>query len=132
MKAPRRPQYCAAIIERADSAFLVAQPKEQTAVSQWIFPRGRAGTDESAEAAMRRIAHEQLGVFVELVVGQPPLPVLVDGVASEIRYFFCGIAGGQPRAGPYNQLRWVTKRQLGEIDLDDSSRQVADWLLAAQ
>lgn len=96
-----------------------------------MFPRGVANPDESAEAAMRRIAREQLGVFVELVVGQPPLPVHIDSVPSEIRYFFCGIAGGQPHPGPYRRIRWVSKAQLAECELDDSSRTVADWLLSS-
>ena len=131
MKPRIRPLYCAAIIERADNSILIAQDQPAEQPEQWMFPRGIAQPDESAEAAMRRIAREQLGVFVELVIGQPPLPVNVDGVPSEIRYFFCGLAGGQPQPGPYNRIQWVNKAQLAEFGLDETSHAVADWLLSS-
>jgi hypothetical protein len=80
---------------------------------------------------MRRIARDQLGLFVELVIGQPPFLADVDGVPSEIRYFFCGVAGGDPRPGPYSEIRWVQRAQLREFAFDKPSRAVVEWLLSA-
>lgn len=129
MKPSRQPQYCAAIIERSDNAFLIVQQDSSGPSPKWMFPRGLARPDESAEAAMRRIAQEQLNVFVELVVGQPPLPTIIDGVPSEVRYFFCGIIGGRPSQGTFAQIRWVTRTELKDLELDDTSRTVTEWLL---
>ncbi len=130
MTSVPRPLYAAAIIERADNHILVALPTNTEPARQWIFPRGLAEPNESAEAAMRRIARDQLGLFVELVIGQPPFMTEVDGIRSEIRYFFCGVAGGDPRPGPYSDIRWVQRSQLREFDFDEPSKAVVEWLLS--
>lgn len=78
---------------------------------------------------MRRIAPEQLGLFVELVIGQPPLLCDIDGKPSEIRYFFCGVSGGEATPGPYSEIRWVPRAHLREYDFDDPSKAVVEWLL---
>lgn len=132
MNAPHpRPLYAAAIIERADNHILIALPGEAGPARRWIFPRGLAEPNESAEAAMRRIARDQLGLIVELVIGQPPFITDVDAIQSEIRYFFCGLAGGHPRPGPYSDIRWVPRAQLRDYDFDNPSKPVVEWLLSA-
>ena len=77
---------------------------------------------------MRRIAKEQLGIAVEIVVGQPPLLSEIDGAEAELRYFFCGIAAGEVQPGPYAEIRWVMRAHLREYDFDLESQQVANWL----
>ena len=128
---PTRPQFAAAIIERADNHVLIALPPETEQARKWTFPRGLAERNESAEAAMRRIARDQLGLLVELVIGQPPFLCDIAGRPSEIRYFFCGVAGGEARPGPYSEIRWVSKSHLREYDFDDPSRAVVEWLLTS-
>ena len=83
----RHPVYAAGIIERVDGQLLIAllpSPPEP-ANRLWSFPRGRARDDESPEAAMRRLAQQQLGLAVEIVVGQPPLRESIDGAVAEMR-----------------------------------------------
>jgi 8-oxo-dGTP diphosphatase len=126
---PSRPLFVAAIIERADNHILIVLPGHAEPARQWIFPRGLADPNESAEAAMRRIARDQLGVFVELVIGQPPFLADVGGALSEMRYFFCGLSGGDARPGPYSEIRWVQRAQLREFDFDEPSKAVVEWLL---
>ena len=124
-----RPRFVAAIIERADNHILIALPPDAELVRTWIFPRGLAEPQESSEAAMRRVATMQLGLTVELVIGQPPLLSEVGGVPSEVRYFFCGILGGQARSGPYSEIRWIPKGHLREYEFDAASKAVVEWLL---
>lgn len=128
---PLRPIYAAAIIERPDHHLLIARPvavSEQARV--WIFPRGRAAPNEAPEAAMRRIARTDLGVSVEVVVGQPPFLARLAEQEVELRYFFCGITSpNEPRPGPYEELRWVSKPHLQEYDFDAVSEPVVEWLL---
>lgn len=128
---PARPRYVAAIIERADDHILIALPSATEATRQWQFPRGLGTRNESAEASMRRVALDQLGLYVELVVGQPPLLVEIEGHPAELRYFFCGIAGGCEKPGPYAEIRWVPKAHLREYDFDAPSQPVVEWLLQA-
>jgi len=126
---PVRPRYVAAIIERSDQHILVAVPSASEHSRQWMFPRGPATGKESAESAMRRLALEQLGLNIELVIGQPPLPFEIDGQGGEIRFFVCSVLGGQARPGPYAEVRWIPRTHLREYDFDHSSKTVVDWLL---
>ena len=100
-------------------------------------PTWRAGIDWGAklgfdEAAMRRIAREQLGIEVEIVVGQPPIVAALQDAEVELRYFFCGVIEGDADRGEYAELRWVPRGQLREYDFDDVSRPVVEWLLESR
>jgi hypothetical protein len=117
-------------MERFDNQVLiVTDTVDLTVPRQWFFPRGPVRTDESPEAAMRRIALETLGIHVEVVVGQPPLIQAIDGVEVELRYVFCGINSGEPIRGAYPEIRWLPKGQLREYDFDPASQTVVDWLI---
>jgi ADP-ribose pyrophosphatase YjhB (NUDIX family) len=123
----------AGLIERADSWLLIARADaEEDAPRVWQFPRGPARAGEWPEAAMRRFARTELGVRVEIVVGQPPLIEQVDGARVELRYFFCEILDGDPLVGPYAEIRWVSKLHLREYEFDAPSQIVVDWLLEAK
>lgn len=126
----RRPIYAAGIIERLDHHVLIALASGSEEHGRlWQFPRGPAELKESAEAAMRRVAKQELGIEVEVVVGQPPLVEEIDGQAVELRYFFCDLTTGVPQAGSYDEIRWVSKAHLREYDFDRASTPVVQWLL---
>jgi len=130
VKHSQRPVYTAGIIERSDSRILIALPSAGEYESRlWQFPRGPVAANESPEAAMRRVAKEMLGIFVEIVVGQPPLIESVGGRDVELRYFFCAPGTGEAAAGPYAEIRWVVKAHLCEYDFDAASQPVCRWLL---
>ncbi|HNQ22222.1 MAG TPA: NUDIX domain-containing protein [Phycisphaerae bacterium] len=126
---PARHQYAAGIIENYDDHVLIVRcPAEAAVPRQWLFPRGPVQPGEAPEAALRHLLHEQLGLRVEIVVGQPPLVAMLDGEEVELRYFFCGIATGTPQAGPYAEFRFVSRLHLAEYDFDPASAEVAQWL----
>jgi len=125
-----RPLHVAGLIERHDNHVLIVLPAPDTGLSrQWQFPRGPAAAGESAETAMRRVAEERLGIGVEIVVGQPPVAATVDGCDIELRYFICGMAWGEARAGGYAEIRWVPRFQLREYEFDGPSREAALWFV---
>ena len=125
----KRPIYAAGLIERFDNCLLIVLPRRPSEADRlWRFPRDMVASDESPEAGMRRIAREQLGLNVEVVVGQPPIPARVDDRDVEMRFFFCGILSGRVDNGPYKEVRWVTRTHLREYEFDEPSRPVAEWL----
>lgn len=129
---PRRPRttLLAAIIERVDNHILIALPVDEAAATRrWQFPRGLPQEKESPESAMRRIAQENLGLSVDIVIGQPPLPCEVDGESIEIRYFFCGTLQSEATPGPYAEVLWIPKVHLLEYDFDGPSKLVVEWIL---
>ena len=78
---------------------------------------------------MRRVAREDMGLTLEIVVGQPPLELESGGERFEIRYFFCGVIHGEARPGPYAEVRWVSRAHLREYDFDAASKPVVEWLV---
>lgn len=120
----------ACIIERLDNHLLIALPMGQPEDNRyWVFPRDSAKDGETPEQAMRRIAKDQLNLEIEIVVGQPPLPVEHEGQPAQVRYFFCGIIEGEATPGPYEKILWIPKAHLAEYDFDRISQPVAEFLL---
>ena len=130
---PARKLFVAGIIERTDNHLLIALSREGSPEERrWCFPRGPAAPGESPEAAVRRLADRELGIRLEITVGQPPLIARVGGEEVELRYFFCGVIQGKAIPGAYAELRWVPRHHLREYDFDEPSRPVVDWLLEAE
>ena len=129
-KSAPQESYVAAIIERVDNAILIALPPGQGLQERrWRFPLARKKRAEMPEVAIRRLAKTVLGTELEIVVGQPPIPVLIDGVPSILRYFFCGLLGDEPTPGPYDEVRWVQRGRLIEYEYDETAHAVVDWLV---
>lgn len=126
---PSKP-YVAAIIERQDNHILIVRSLDSRGDDpRWSFPRGRVAGDEPPEAAIRRTTRDDLGIEVEVVVGQPPVWEEIGGERVELRYFFCGLISGGEESGPDDAIRWVPKHHLQEYEFDAVSRPVAAWLL---
>lgn len=122
--------WVACIIERHDNHVLIALPKEQVETSRlWQFPRGRLRGPESPESALRRVVQEDLGIAVEIVIGQPPIECTLEGESVEVRYFFCGVSANEASPGPYGEIQWIPRIHLLEYEFDDASRPVAEWIL---
>lgn len=125
-----RPMIAAGLIERSDNHLLIALPDAPVSASRrWQFPRGRAKAGEMAEKAMRRIAREDLGLDVEIVIGQPPFLVEINGEEVEIRFFICGAEEADAERGPYQEIRWIQRGHLYEYEFDEISQPIVDWFL---
>ena len=120
----------AGVVESSgNDVLIVLPPGDADAPREWRFPRGAAKAGESPEAATRRLTETDLGLGVEIVVGQPPLFEEIHGRRTEVRYFFCAVAHGSASPGTYREIRWVPRAHLREYDFDAVSRPVVGWLL---
>lgn len=136
----RRPMIAAAILETHNNTVLIVRPRSEhdrapkddpgAERMPWQFPRGIVDPEETAEAGMRRIAWEQLGIKMEIVVGQPPFVHELDGREHEVRFFIGGILSHREPARPhYAEDRWIQRGHLREYDFDELSQPVAKWFL---
>jgi ADP-ribose pyrophosphatase YjhB (NUDIX family) len=117
-----------ALVQRAGREYLII--KTQSGEDQpWEFPGGRVQPNEVPEAALRRLCHAQLGVELQISIGQPPFVHRFGTHSVTYRYHICGIPDGQAEAVGCAETRWVLREQLREYVFDAPTQQVVDWLL---
>lgn len=111
--APRALAVAAGLLQSADGRWLLAQRQAGKAeAGLWEFPGGKLKPGESADRALARELHEELGITIER--GEP-LAVVTQGYAQRrlrlhgrvIRHW-----RGDPAAHEHQALRWVETREL--------------------
>lgn len=117
----------AAIIE-VDGRFLMARRLAGTHLAgTWEFPGGKCDAGESREACLSRELREELDV--EALVGEEVLSVEHRYPERHVRLHFhrCAIVG-TPRPVLGQELRWVTREELGAIDVPPADRELVELL----
>ncbi len=125
----------AAVIIRDDGRILVTQRLAGAHLGgEWEFPGGKPETGESDEEALRRELSEELGVDASiggLVVCTEHEYSARDGRPAKsvrIAFYRASICSGEPRCIGVNDIRWVTLRQLADLDLPDADRPLVEVL----
>jgi mutator protein MutT len=109
----------AAIVER-DGRFLMTRRLQGTHLEGlWEFPGGKADPGESLEACLARELAEELGV--ESRVGALRWSTTHDYPSKrvELHFFDCSI-DGDPRPLLGQELRWVSRAELGSLPLPEA------------
>lgn len=118
----RRLRVVAAVIERGAEILVSYRRPKGRRPSQWEFPGGKVEKGESEVQALVREIREELGVDCE--VG----PLVRRHVHSyqevdvEIAFFRTRITRGDPRPLVMEEIRWVHRRDLGELDFLEADR----------
>ena len=97
----------AAVIERPDGAFLLAQrPRGKVYAGYWEFPGGKVEPGEPLPVALRRELHEELGIGVE--IAHPWLVRTYTYPHATVRLNFFRVRGwsGEPHGREAQQLAW--------------------------
>jgi len=120
-----------AIVERDQQVLIVRCRPEDPYPGFWTFPGGAVEAGRSPEASLRKWLRERLGVWVEVLVGQPPFLFEVLGRSITFRYYLCGIVRGEPDTRWWPEVQWIRRVQLLEYDFEPPARRVAEWLAEA-
>lgn len=116
-----------ALIEQQGSHLIVrTRPGEDV---PWELPGGVLAPGESPEAGLRRCCREQLGIAVDVQIGQPPIEHVIDGQTVRFRYYMCGLGDEPPQQRGVAELRWVLTAQLRDYVFGPVDQQVINWLL---
>jgi len=118
----------AAVIER-DGKLLVTRRLEGTHLSgYWEFPGGKCEPGEGHESCLARELQEELNVRCE--VGDEILVTEHAYPARTVRLHFrwCRITG-EPTAVLGQEMRWISRAELGELQFPDADRQLIDLLM---
>ncbi|HXH06418.1 MAG TPA: (deoxy)nucleoside triphosphate pyrophosphohydrolase [Vicinamibacterales bacterium] len=104
----------AAVVER-DGRFLVTRRPDGTHLEGcWEFPGGKCEPGESHADCLAREMREELGV--DIAMGDRVLEVThsYDDRIVELHFYRCRLLGDpSPQLG--QQLRWVTREELGSL-----------------
>ena len=119
----------AGILSDADDRLLVAQrPPDKHLAGTWEFPGGKVDQGESAQDALRRELHEELGIDVGAlrpVIGIPwryaQQSIFLD-VYRVLDY------AGEPHGRETQALRWCRVEELRTLDMPPADRPVVTAL----
>ncbi len=117
----------AAVIER-DGRFLVTRRLEGSHLSgYWEFPGGKCDPGESHESCLARELREELGV--EAQIGDELFVVEHAYPERTVRLHFrrCEI-DGDPQPLLNQEMRWVTREEMRELEFPDADRDVVRML----
>lgn len=106
----------AAVVERDDGCLLLARrPPGSHMAGLWEFPGGRVEDGETAEAALARELHEELGVEVE--VGEPVTFAWHRDDAREILLLFyrASLRAGTPHGREGQDVGWFASSTLSAL-----------------
>ena len=97
----------AAVIERPDGSFLLAQrPRGKVYAGYWEFPGGKVEPGEPLAAALARELHEELGIDVE--IAHPWIVQIYTYPHAKVRLNFFRVRAwqGEPHGREDQQLAW--------------------------
>jgi 8-oxo-dGTP diphosphatase len=121
----------ALIVDRIVEPTRVLGTRRRQPAGRWEFPGGKVEPGETPEAALHRELAEELGLRIRLGLEiEPP-----DGATwpisdrYELRAWTAVVTAGQPQPGPdHDELRWLARDALGEVDWLPVDRAIADRL----
>lgn len=100
-------EVAAAVLERPDGAFLLAQrPRGRVYAGWWEFPGGKIEEGETAEAALARELEEELGIEVRCAYPWITRSYTYPHAAVRLHFFRVTEWTGEPRAREHEAMRW--------------------------
>jgi 8-oxo-dGTP diphosphatase len=100
-------EVAAAVIERADGAFLLAQrPAGKVYAGWWEFPGGKVDEGESADAALARELHEELGIDVRRAYPWITRVYVYPHATVRLNFFRVIAWSGEPHPREDQAIRW--------------------------
>ena len=129
-------QVAVAIILR-DGLVLACQRKRDAAYPlKWEFPGGKLEKDESPKSAVVRELREELGIHavVDREFCRYESAYLSENAgppaAFEVFYYLVYTFTGSPSNHVFEQIRWVTLRELSDMDILEGNRKAVEMLVS--
>lgn len=114
----------AALIRNGERFLACQRPANKARALLWEFVGGKVEPGETLEAALIRECREELDItvepgdiFLEVIHEYPDLTV-------RLTLFNAVIADGIPRALEHNDIRWITKDQIDELDFCPADEEI--------
>ncbi len=119
----------AGILSEADGRVLVAQrPPGKHLAGSWEFPGGKVDPGESAQHALRRELHEELGVEVGALEPLIGIPWRYAEKSIFLDVYRVRDYAGEPHGRERQTLRWCDIERLAELQMPPADRPVVTAL----
>ncbi len=122
----------AAVIERGDQLLVSFRHPKGPRPSKWEFPGGKVERGETEQEALVREMKEELGVLCEIGEQVWRIVHAYPDTDVEIAFYRTRIVEGEPQPLSMEEIRWVRRSELGELDFLDADKPfVADLIRSA-
>jgi len=117
----------AAVIERDGHFFMTRRLKDTHLAGMWEFPGGKCDADESLTRCLERELLEELGA--RSVVGGEIFTVEHTYPERTVRlHFFATTLLDEPEPLLGQEMRWVSRDELRQLELPEADRGLVDIL----
>jgi mutator protein MutT len=109
---------------RRNNFILICQRKKHGRYGlKWEFPGGKLEPGESVEQCLRRELQEELLIEIHSIEHiQTEAAYYEDGGMFNVSYCFVSGFDGEPHNNVFEQLRWVTTKELKDMDLLEGNK----------
>ena len=119
----------AALMRRTGKVLVGQRPEGASLAGQWEFPGGKIELGESPEDALQRELKEELGIDAEI----GPLKMVATHTYGKtgILFLFYDVKfwKGQIKMQQHPDLRWVTPKELAQLDLPEANTKFLKQIL---
>jgi mutator protein MutT len=114
----------AVAVLRKDKNFLICQRKKNGRYGlKWEFPGGKLEPTESVEQCLRRELREELSIEIRTIEHiQTEAAYYEDGGMFNVSYCFVSGFDGDPKNNVFEQIRWVSLKELKRMDLLEGNK----------
>ena len=111
----------AGLIRRQGKVLVGQRPEGSSLARTWEFPGGKIELDESPEQALQRELKEELGIEAE--IGELKFAASHTYGKTGILFLFYDVKywKGQIKTQQHLDLRWVTPKELGQLELPEAN-----------
>jgi mutator protein MutT len=122
----------AAVIGKDGRVLVGRRPASGLSPGQWEFPGGKIQEGETPAGALVRELAEELGVAARIgpLMGEAMHAYTPERVVH-VAFLAAAIEESEPTPHHHSELRWVTPRELLELDLVAGDRAFAEALAAS-
>ena len=119
----------AGAVEGDGKLLLCRRPMHKARGGQWEFPGGKIEAGESPQQALERELREELGIEIRAGKALAEITHIYPDISIRLTLLSARIVAGEPQLLEHTQLRWVSPREAGALDLCPADRTLLNQIM---